>query len=188
MKTNRQTCRSPIKKLLILMVSMLIIQVTQAQDTPYLKSATYKVVVVTNAEGAIKGYLHSIYDTSVYLSKESVSFRGYVSNHAGLRKISYNDISEITLRRKGSTGWGILIGALTGAAVGTIAGFASGDDQPDPHNIFVFTAGEKAVGLGLLLGVTGLGVGAVVGAITNQNFIINNNKEKFDDFKWKLMH
>jgi hypothetical protein len=34
-------------------------------------------------------------------------------------------------------------------------------------------------------------LGALVGGIigsADKTFIIKNNKEKFDDFKWKLMH
>lgn len=190
MKTYQQTHFLSMRKLLVLIVYTLIISMSKAQDTPYLKSAAYKVIVVTNTEGAIKGYLHSIYDTSVYISEKPVSFKGYVSNHAGLRTISYNDISSIRLRRKGSTGWGMLIGALTGAAVGAIAGLASGDDHPKTNTwcIPCFTAGEKAAALGLVSGMTGFGVGAVVGAIAHKTFTINHNKEMFDEFKWKLMH
>ena len=58
---------------------------------------------------------------------------------------------------------GALTGLLVGGAAGVLTGFAAGDDEPG--TFIAFTAGEKATLGGVLLGGTGLVVGAVAGAL-----------------------
>ena len=75
---------------------------------------------------------------------------------------------ERTLRGAGE---GILIGAGAGAAAGAVLGLADGDDPPCGDSEWCFfhlTAGEKALGGGVLLGglgaIVGLAVGTVMGS------------------------
>jgi hypothetical protein len=190
MKTNQQKGLL-LRKLLMLIVATMTFHISKAQDTPYRKTVAFKVRINTNADAPItKGYLYSIYDTSVYISEKPVFFKGYTSDQQGLRKISYNDISKITLRRKGSTGRGMWIGALSGAGIGVIGGLASGDDRSNSNSwcIPCFSAGEKAAVFGILSGLAGFGVGTVVGSVAKKTFIIKNDKEKFNEFKRKLVH
>ena len=49
------------------------------------------------------------------------------------------------------------------------------------------TAGEKAVGAGLGLGITGAIVGTVIGALAKKKFTINGKKEKFRDLQAEIM-
>jgi hypothetical protein len=67
---------------------------------------------------------------------------------------------EVSTARSRHTGQGAAIGALIGFASGGLMGLASGDDPP---GFLAFTAGEKALILGVGLAVPGLVIGALVG-------------------------
>jgi len=192
MKTNQQKAVLIIRKLLILIASTLVIEVSNAQDSLGFKHATYKVIVGTNSDRRISvGYLSSISDTSVYISSLPVRFNGYANPNSKLPGISYNQIYDLRLRRKGSTTRGLVIGAIVGAAVGAILGYAGGDDykkNPNGWCLFCYTAGQKAEAGGFVLGSLGAIIGAGIGKLAHKTFTINNNKEKFDELKWSLTH
>jgi len=69
---------------------------------------------------------------------------------------------DVSTGRRRHTLWGAGIGALGGVASGALIGFASGDDPP---GFLAMTASEKAAFAGASLGVAGLAIGAVVGAL-----------------------
>lgn len=68
---------------------------------------------------------------------------------------------EVSTARRRNTGQGAAIGGLIGLTSGVLMGAASGDDPP---GWFSFTAGEKALILGVGLAVPGLVIGALVGS------------------------
>ncbi|MFC0775620.1 hypothetical protein [Terrimonas alba] len=124
---------------------------------------------------------------------------------AEIMSIPAENIKSFTIKRKNSVLKGALIGLGIGAVTGVVIGLASGDDPiaqyPDPstdflglgtisvaiQNSFAMTAGEKAVGGGIGLGVTGAIVGTVVGALVKKKFIINGKKEKLRNLQADLM-
>ena len=61
---------------------------------------------------------------------------------------------------------GLALGAASGIAAGVAIGLASGDDHcnPDSFCILQFSAGDKAIIGGAVLGSIGLGLGALLGA------------------------
>jgi hypothetical protein len=181
-----------MKKSLLLVVSILFIQLLTAQDSLQFKHGTYKVTINTSSDNmGVQGYLQSLSDTSVYISSLPVKFNGYANPNSKLSSISYKEINDVRLRRKGSTARGFLIGAIAGAALGAILGYASGDDvQKNPNSwcIPCFTAGQKAQLIGISLGAIGAGIGGLVGKSAHKTFTIKNNKESFDTLKWSLMH
>jgi hypothetical protein len=79
-----------------------------------------------------------------------------------LRVVSSNSIREITIS-SGSAGFlkGFGIGFLVGGGLGALVGLASGDDK---EGFIRFSAGEKAAGAGLTLGLLGGTIGGAVGA------------------------
>jgi hypothetical protein len=147
MKTKSQLLVSDTRKILLLLVSVLFIQVSKGQEPLAFTRATYKAIVGTTADRRISvGYLSSISDTSVYISALPVKFNGYARPNTNLSAISYNQIYDLRLRRKGSTTKGLLIGAFAGAAVGAIIGYAGGDDFKKHENgwcFFCLTAGQR---------------------------------------------
>ena len=68
---------------------------------------------------------------------------------------------EVSTGRRRYTRRGLVVGTLIGVTSGAFMGYTSGDDK---GWIFALTAEEKAVLYGAGLGVTGLVIGAVVGA------------------------
>ena len=72
---------------------------------------------------------------------------------------------ERSTGRHGRALMGAGIGLVSGAALGGILGYASGDDKPQPNQWFTFTAGDKAAFAAAALGVVGLLTGTIVGAL-----------------------
>ena len=79
-------------------------------------------------------------------------------------EIGKMDIS-IQQQRKVLKSFGV--GLLVGAGSGALIGLASGDD--DPQQWFAFTAEEKALVGGAMLGLTGGVVGLIVGLVRRQD-------------------
>jgi hypothetical protein len=181
-----------MKEWLIILVSTLFVQKSGAQDSLHFKRSTYEVIVGTSSDNRISiGYLSSISDTSVYISSLPVKFNGYVNPNSNVRGISYNQIYDVRLRRKGSTAKGLLIGAIAGAAVGVIIGYAGGNDfekYPNSWCLFCLTAGQKAEVGGFVFGSIGASIGGLIGRRAHKTFKVENNKEGFNEFKWSLMH
>ena len=73
--------------------------------------------------------------------------------------------------RGGLEGFGI--GGGIGFGVGVLIGIADGDDPPcNDHGFCIdFTAGEKAVLGGIILGILGGGVGAIAGIVRGSQFV-----------------
>ncbi len=128
------------------------------------KIKVYKVWVTKIDGSNVKGFFYAADEQGITIS------RSITLDESDLVLVEVENISLIKIRRKGAVGKGAGIGFLSGAAVGAIIGFAEGDDDPICSS-FVFgtfcfegsTAGEKAVGGAIGLGVIGSGVGAIVG-------------------------
>ena len=88
------------------------------------------------------------------------------------------NINTIKIRRRGAVGKGAGIGLLAGAGLGIISGYASGDD---PQGFLSSSKEDKAVFLGVSLGLLGSGLGAVIGT-TREKIVINGgiNAYKFN--------
>jgi hypothetical protein len=137
-------------------------------------------VLVHSGKRITAGYLNSISDTSVYVSPIPVAFNSYLADKSASGSISYNQIYKLKIRRKGNAGRGIIIGALAGAATGAMIGYASAGDGS------WFKGSELAKTGGVVLGLTGALIGAIIGS-AYKTFIVKNNKEKFDEFKRQLV-
>jgi len=94
------------------------------------------------------------------LSADSLELR--LDGADSVAQLPYRAITQLDVSggRHRHTLQGAGIGVLVGVTAGVISGFASGDDPP---GWFSFTAEDKAVIGGTVLGVVGLAVGAVVG-------------------------
>lgn len=153
-------------------------QDNSVNDTLALKPGIYKTNILTYDKSKfIKGYLVNLSDSGLELSSYSAGLSLEKKNN--LQPVyNYNHLREVTIRRKGSTGRGVAYGAVIGLFAGAIAGLASGDDPP---GWFSFTAGQKAISLGLVVGMpAGALIGAIIGATAHKKFIIDGNKNKYD--------
>ena len=148
----------------------------------------------------IKGRIYAINDSQVVLAKSVKDFSNPLPVN-DQQFIPAENIKSFSVKKKNSVLKGALIGFGAGAVAGIVIGFASGDDpvntEPvyDPFsaaivafsNSFAMTAGEKAVGGGLALGVSGAIVGTIIGALAKKKFIIGGKKEKFRDLQSEIM-
>ena len=180
------TIKTTIMKLLIIAFIFFTQQASaNTIDTLPLKHRVYKTTILDYKNQSSFGYLSEIKDSVVMLSPAPITFNSIFSDNNNIRSFNYKDISTVSIRRTGSTGRGILIGALTGLATGIIAGFVEGDDPPEYW--FAMTAGEKAIGYGALGSVAGAGIGAIIGAISKKKFTIGSKKEKFDEMRMNVL-
>ena len=119
------------------------------------KIKPYQARVTLINESKVKGILFTANEDGLVLMEtnlvDTVAF------------VDSKDIEMLKVRKKGSIGKGAWIGALSGAALGAIIGFADGVDPPDCW-MMCATAGEKALIGGLSLAIPGAGVGVLVGS------------------------
>jgi uncharacterized membrane protein len=78
-----------------------------------------------------------------------------------------------------------LEGLLIGGVIGALIGFAGGDDSKE--TFFAMTAGEKALGAGLLGGTAGAITGLIIGLAAHKTFIIRGKKENYERMRKKMM-
>ena len=189
-------------------------QVAIAQDTAtqsIQKTRVYYTdVFVTGKKNPMSGTLASMSDSLLYISSSKVTLTATPPTNKGIRKVNYERITRVNIKRRGTVGRSLLHGALIGMGVGVIAGFVQGDDppchryQPDPNDFLGIgnffgqlnvglceitrtTASQKAFGGGVLGMVGGAAVGTIVGLLVHKTFIIGGNKEKFHTMKAKLL-
>jgi hypothetical protein len=190
MKRSQQMDVLLTKKLLILLVTTLIVQISPAQDSHHFKHVTYKVAIhIISDNRSLTGYLSSLTDTSVNISSVPVNFNGYAINNLPSSEINYRNITALSVRRKGRGGRGLLIGTAGGALLGVVSGLASGDDHSTDGTLCIIcTAGDKAKMYGVTFGLVGSLLGASFGSLKEHYFTIESKKESFDEFKWALVH
>ena len=129
----------------------------------------------------LKGILYELQDSSIVISN-SLVVKNYPDGDYELTRIYIREIDKIKTRRTKNTGRGILIGAVSGIAIGGIIGLVDGDDPP---GWFAMTAGEKATFLGVFLGGCGAITGGAIGTI-RINFTINGNVQSYRSQKRKM--
>jgi len=141
------------------LISMLLILFTIATGHCQ-KIKTYKVWVTLINESKVKGILYEANEDGLLLMdtklKDTIAF------------LDCRNIEQFKVRKKGNVGKGAGIGALGGATIGAIIGFADGDDDP---GILSMTAEEKALGGGIALAIPGAGIGALIGTGSKKYFI-----------------
>jgi hypothetical protein len=163
---------------------------TNLADSMPLTNRNFHTTIVTNAAKNQTGYLYGIDDSTISITKMYLSKKSLTSGSVHARTYKYADINYVRMKRHNSVGRGALIGGLIGIGAGIAAGFIEGDDKPDPDAwiSFNYTAEQKAIGYGVLLGITGTLIGLIIGAVAHKKFTINGNREKFHAMKTDLLH
>ena len=156
----------------ISLIALCCLNSLSAQE-PTQKIKIYRTWVSLNSEPfKIKGALYEVKDSSILVSS-SVVIQDYYIDRFEVTNLHINNIETIKTRRNNSVGIGVLIGAITGFAVGGLIGLIDGDDPPCSSSQGIIfsrcsssTAEEKALSYGVGLAYPGAVVGAVVGSIT----------------------
>jgi hypothetical protein len=138
------------------------------------KKNSYKTwITFPDGQPKMKGFLFNKNDTSIVIRDGFGNFKAIDTS-----RLTYGELINLPLeyssipiaqidvlkaRRKGNIARGAFLGALTGFAIGGLIAVIDGDDPPDTW--FAYTAGEKALLLGVPMAVIGAGVGGALGSI-----------------------
>lgn len=129
---------------------------------------------IAGKQVTVETYAHDEVQVVAIRAPDGVTF----ANDAGvLPPTSVAKVTDVRHGRGAAEGAGI--GALIGAATGAAIGLADGDDECSPEGwcFLAFTAGEKAVIAGVLLGGVGGVIGLVAGAITGSKFVYSYGEQ-----------
>lgn len=127
-------------------------------------------VDVTTQRKHMAGVIQQVSDSAIYLLTKD-----------GQVRIASNVIKQIAIKRKGNVGRGVLTGSIIGIGVGTIIGFASGDDECDGTSFcFAVSAEEKAVASAVVLGGLGALIGWGMGSMAIKHIKIDENQYVFE--------
>ena len=178
-------------KTLLLVMAVLVAASSYSQIRTVNKK-TFKVSVVDESNVKHDGYLVTVSDSNLSMVKSPIIFEeGLILRDS--KNYAYENISKITYSRKGAVGRGIIIGALSGAVIGTIVGAVSYEKPApcDTQNPFClnldFGAGVSAAG-GAALGTLGGGlIGGIIGAVAKKTFIIGGKRESFKKFQISVL-
>jgi hypothetical protein len=146
-------------KTVILIALMVIccINCLNAQDT--INKKIYRTWVSSIYEPfKAKGVLYDINDSSIFIANlDALKYPPTERLKTVKIDIIYN-VNLIKTRRNNNIGKGILIGAVSGFALGAILGLSSQDDE-------IFTSGQLALSMGGTLALFGIPIGAAIGAV-----------------------
>lgn len=154
----------------------------KAQDTIQKKKIYRTWISLNNESNKIRGFLYEANDSSILVSR-SLVIKGYSPDRSKMVNLNIINIETIKIRKNNNVGKGFLFGTLTGFALGGLIGLISGDDPPEDW--FAFTAGEKAILLGVPFGVIGAILGGEIGTI-KLKIPINGSMNNYNRNKNKL--
>jgi hypothetical protein len=171
---------------------MLFLQTVKSQDS--LKPVNSKDTIMTPSfymayvyqpqHRAVKGYLVTIEDSSIFISQNKTPLSFANVNLAYSEKFDYKSIQKIRLNKPKVLGSSILIGAVVGIIAGALIGYASGDDS----GWFALTAADKAFVGGLIGGGAGTLVGTIIGKASEKKFLINGDWKSLEEMKESLQN
>ena len=138
----------------------------------------YKLWLYSNTGQLGNGDLLKALDDSITLSKH---------NKMPYKSYAVEDLKEIRLRSKSKVAGGIILGSLSGFAIGWLAGYTQGDDisEAGKAKFFQYSKKEK----GVIYGIAGIIPGAIIGGLIGSvklKIPINGNKSKYREAQDKL--
>jgi hypothetical protein len=127
-------------------------------------------------------------DSGIVMLKSPVVFDQELSNSSS-NLIPYQNISQVTIKRKGSVGRGILIGSLSGMFVGGVIGYISYKPVNCEGAILCFDFGPGTdAAAGASVGtLAGAAIGAIVGSLAKKTWTIGGKKNQFNAMKTNVL-
>lgn len=153
-----------------------------AQNTTQAPKYYYTWIKFQNDSSKFEGILYELQDSSILVAN-SLVVKNYPDGKYGLTKIYVPEIYTVKTRRTKSVGRGIVIGTVTGFAIGGVIGLVGGDDAEDA--LLAWTAGEKALVSGIFLGGVGALTGWLLGSI-KVKFEIKGNLQNYERQRNKI--
>lgn len=167
----------------IILIFLLSINLSVAQESTQGKPRYNCWLIPLSSSIKARGFISSVTDKSISLVSVTKVAKDSVIN--AVTVFSYSDIKSIIVRKKNSVGNVALAGSLIGLFVGGLLGLAQGSDDPDA--LLSYTAGEKALAVGIPFAIIGSGVGAWIGSSKNK-MIINGSIENFRNYQRSLTY
>jgi hypothetical protein len=156
-----------------------------AQDSLSQKPIIRSAKITTLNGQTSTGYFYAMTNSTLLISTQKEPLRWYDTANKGMQRFDYKDLGKAEIYKKGQVGRSLLTGLLIGGAVGALLGLASGDDSKD--EFLAFTAGEKALALGVVGGSLGAITGLILGLSAHKTFVIRGKKENYDRMRTKMM-
>jgi len=137
-----------------------------------------EVTLSLNDGTRIYGELLSVRDSTLIICTEySAAEEELARGVYPIFSIKGQEIQKITVEGESKFWASAGYGALIGAAVGAVGGFASGDDE---SGFFRFTAEDKALGLSCCFSTIGAIIGGIVGAGNSTDEVIIHLPPEYD--------
>jgi hypothetical protein len=177
-----------MKQISFLLVTILLAASTYSQEGRKPKRMTLKLTVTDSIQRVDHGYLAAMGDSGIVMLKSPVVFDQTIANVKS-NIIPYQNISQVTVKRKGSVGRGILIGGLSGMALGGIVGYIT-YKKPNCQDAFIcwdFGPGTDAAAGASLGTLAGAALGGIIGALAKKTWTIGGKKNQFEDMKSKVI-
>ena len=178
------------KLLPLIFLSMVFSATAQTDTIAPAKPKRPSIATINTMDGkTIKGWLYNTDSAAVYLlhaRAKALPPPNYKAPNQNQPTYSIDalQINTIALKKKNAGLKGTLIGLGVGTVLGAVIGLASGDDPPEEW--FALTAGEKALGLGLIGGGAGALIGGIAGALSKKVFIIGGKKDAYRNAQAEL--
>ena len=143
------------------------------------KNNKYKVwLSLIDKPYEVNGVLYELKDSTILLSNYKTYSEFIIDNNPTI-ELGISNIDLIEVRKKNRLAKGIVLGAVSGFAVGSLIGLARGDDAES-------SGGEKAVKGGLSLAIPGALVGMLIGSV-KISFPIEGSLLNFKSHKKELL-
>jgi hypothetical protein len=159
---------------ILLGTSMLLAQNQQGNTGDQDKKLDY-VVVITRGGVHYNGYILYVTDSLLVIWQSNEPYnRDQLERFAQV--VPYFNMEQVVIKKEGKFLSGLGTGFLGGGLLGAVIGLASGNDE---SGFLRFTAGQKALLLGLTFGVGGGLIGGAIGATQGigDDFNVAGNKE-----------
>jgi len=177
-----------MKQIYFFLLTILLVTSTYAQEQRKPKRMTLKLTLVDSILRVEHGYLAAMADSGLVMVKSPVVFDQQLSTSPS-NLIPYQNISVVTVRRKGSVGRGILIGGLSGLFLGGVIGYASYKPVNCEGAWFCmdFGPGYDAAAGASIGTLAGAAIGGIIGALARKTWIIGGTRNRFDHMKSNVM-
>lgn len=176
-----------MKQVIFSIIFLICVESLVAQDFLPVREKTFKTTVINSNNKAAKGYLYTITDSTLFLSKDKNILRFYGIDSINKQIFNFRDIAQIQVHRKGCVIKGAIIGGvLTGLLCGVLNDVPGPNLFPGTNNFHgSFSKFASGAGKGFLIGAA---IGACIGLLGERTFFIHGRKDKFSKMKYKMMN
>ena len=159
-----------------------------AQDTTIRNNMIYKTWINILSDPSVKltGAVYELKDSSLIVS-HSTYVRDYNEHTFKTTEIDISDIELIKTRKKTNVRYGLLIGTVTGFAIGALIGLNTESECDDWMTcMYVNSKGLRVTFIGIPCALLGGAIGAGMGANIKISIPINGSMDNYNLHKEKL--